>query len=234
MNKSLVSVIIPVKNGERFLASAINSVLEQDYRPLEIIVVDGSSTDSTAKIAKSFKHVRYVRQSGRGLADAWNVGIEAAKGELIAFLDHDDLWAPNKLSTQVGYLVNHPEIQYTIARVKFFLEEGHAIPIGFKKELLDQDQVGRIPGTLVARKHFFDLIGRFSTDLTIAADVDWFVRAKDENSPMAIINKVLLYKRIHSTNLSSNAEVNNQELLKILKRSVERQRNSLINRRKIR
>lgn len=223
MNKPLVSVIVPVKNGERFLASAINSVLEQDYRPLEIIVVDGSSTDNTTKIAKSFKHVRYVHQSGRGLADAWNVGIEAAKGELIAFLDHDDLWAPNKLSTQVGYLVNHPEIQYTIARVKFFLEEGHAIPVGFKKELLGKDQLGRIPGTLVARKHLFDSIGRFSTDLTIAADVDWFVRAKDKNTPMAVINKVLLYKRIHSKNLSSNAKVNNQELLKILRGSVERQ-----------
>jgi glycosyltransferase involved in cell wall biosynthesis len=223
MNKPLVSVIVPVKNGERFLASAINSVLEQDYRPLEIIVVDGSSTDNTAKIARSFKHVRSFRQSGRGLADAWNVGIEAAKGELIAFLDHDDLWAPNKLSTQVGYLVNHPEIQYTIARVKFFLEEGHTIPIGFKKELLDKDQLGRIPGTLVARKHLFDSIGRFSTDLTIAADVDWFVRAKDKNTSMAVINEVLLYKRIHSANLSSNAEVNNQELLKILRISVERQ-----------
>jgi glycosyltransferase involved in cell wall biosynthesis len=72
VNKPLVSVIIAVKNGERFLASAINSVLEQDYQPFEIIVVGGQSVDNTAKIAQSFESVRYVLQAGQGIADAYN------------------------------------------------------------------------------------------------------------------------------------------------------------------
>jgi glycosyltransferase involved in cell wall biosynthesis len=131
MANPLVSVIVAVKNGERFLASAINSVLlEQDYRPIEMIVVDGQSTDRTAQIAQSFAQVRYIHQVNKGVFDAYNVGIDAAKGELVAFLSRDDLWTPDKLSVQVSYLMDHPKIQYTIAKAKFFLEPGHSPPSG--------------------------------------------------------------------------------------------------------
>jgi glycosyltransferase involved in cell wall biosynthesis len=225
MNASLVSVIIVVKNGERYLAEAIESVLVQTYEPFEIIVVDGQSTDNTEKITKSYKQVRYIRQTGQGIADAYNVGIDTAKGKLIAFISHDDLWASNKLSVQVNYLVSHPEIQYTVTKFKYFLEQGGYTPPGFKKELLGKEHVGRIMETLVTRKSLFDLIGKLNTDFTIANDVDWFTRAKDKNIPMATIPEVLLYKRIHNTNLSSNAQVNNQELLGILKQSISRRRN---------
>ena len=141
MARPLVSVILPVKNGERFLAQAINSVLEQDYRPLEIVVVDGQSTDASAAIAQSFELVRYVFQQGElGLGRARNLGIEAARGELIAFINSDDLWAPHKLSVQVDYLARHPEVQFTITRASFFLEPGCDIPPGFRSELY------RLPG----------------------------------------------------------------------------------------
>ncbi|MBD2182998.1 glycosyltransferase [Aerosakkonema funiforme] len=227
-NSLLVSVIIAVKNGERRLGEAIESILSQTYKEYEILVVDGQSTDNTEKIAKSYDRVRYIRQTGKGLADAWNLGIEAAKGELIAFLDSDDLWTPNKLSLQVDYLVNHPLIQYAIGKFRFILEPGCPIPIGFKKELLDKDIVGPIPGTLIVRKSLLNSIGKFNTDLVIASDVDWFARVKDENIPMIVIPEVLLYKRVHTENLSSNAEKNNQELLQLLKQSINRQRRSQI------
>src|SRR5262249_48006666 len=108
MSRPPVSVIVPVRNGERFLAAAITSILTQDYRPLEIIVVDGHSADNTAKIVQSFAQVRYVQQVNRGIADAYNTGIAAAQGQVIAFLSHDDLWTPNKLSLQVNHLLEHP------------------------------------------------------------------------------------------------------------------------------
>lgn len=225
MGNPLVSVIIAVKNGERFLASAINSVLEQDYRPIEIIVVDGQSEDRTAQIAQSFAQVGYIQQVNKGVADAYNVGIDAAKGELVAFLSHDDLWTPDKLSVQVNYLIDHPKIQYTIAKVKFFLEPGHSPPSGFRKELLENDHIGRIMETLVVRKSLFDVIGKFRTDLTTAEDVDWYARANDNGVPMAIIPKVLLYKRVHDANISLNVLVNNRNLLKALRQSIDRKRN---------
>ena len=224
MGIALVSVIIPVKNSERYVGSAIESVLQTNYSPFEIIVVDGQSVDGTADIVKSFPAVRHVFQKGRGLADAWNQGIAAAEGELVAFLDSDDLWAPEKLRLQVACLTGDPDLQYVISRFKFFLEPGYPVPVGFKKELLEGDHLGRIPGTLLARRSLFAEIGNFNADISIAADVDWFVRAKDRGIKMGIVPEILLYKRVHDANLSSNADKNNQELLSLLRQSITRGR----------
>ena len=222
-DKPLVSVIIAVKNGERFLAEAINSVLAQDYRPLEIVVVDGHSTDKTAQIARSFPQVRYVEQQECGIPDAYNTGIGAARGEIIAFLSHDDRWPPDKLSVQVSYLIEHPEIQYTVAKMEFFLEQDQPIPSGFRPDLLQGDRVGRVMETLVVRKSLFDDIGLFRTDLSTAEDVEWFARANDHGIKMAVIPQVLLYKRVHNSNSSMTIE-NNRNLLKALRQSVHRKR----------
>ena len=202
MSNHLVSVIIIVKNGERFLASAIDSVLKQDYRPLDIIVLDGHSTDKTQVIARSYPDVRYLQQQKTGVSDAYNLGINCANGTLVAFLSHDDFWAPDKLTIQVDYLLENPEVQYTIAKFIYFLEPGTISPAGFRKELLKGEHVGRIMETLVARKSVFEKVGKFDTGLNIAGDVDWYSRANDLQIPMAIIPRVLLHKRIHGRNIS--------------------------------
>jgi glycosyltransferase involved in cell wall biosynthesis len=225
-NRPLVSVIIPVKNGERYLARAIQSVLDQDYARVEVIVVDGQSNDRTAEIAKSFASVRYFYQTGvPGVAAARNLGIAAAAGELIAFISHDDLWAENKLSLQVEHMLAHPEIQYTNTRVKYFLEPGCACPPGFRKELLEGDYAAFMPETLVARKSLFEQIGGFNPQFAIGEDNDWFVRAKDNHVPWAIIPHALTHKRVHDTNISadpSNVDKFSREMLKIAKRSIDR------------
>ncbi|NJN81552.1 MAG: hypothetical protein HC802_04220 [Caldilineaceae bacterium] len=79
--------------------------------------------------------------------------------------------------------------------------------------------MGRVPGTLLARKSLFDRIGLFDTRYAIASDVDWFVRAKDHGAAMHTLPQLLLHKRVHSANLSSNAETNSRELLHLLHRS---------------
>ncbi|WP_017655072.1 glycosyltransferase [Fortiea contorta] len=229
MSQPLVSVIIAVQNGEQYLNQAINSIVAQTYPNVEILVVDGKSTDQTEAIAKSYPQVRYLHQTAKGLSDAWNTGINAAKGEMIAFLDHDDYWTPNKLALQVEYLIQHPEVQSAIAHFCFILAHpDQSIPTGFKPQLLQKKLIGRIPGTLLVYKTVFDYIGQFDTNLKIASDVDWFTRAKDQNISLVVIPEVVLYKRVHNNNLSSNALVNNQELLGILKQSIARQRNNQI------
>lgn len=225
MDNPLISVIIAVKNGERFLASAIHSVLDQDYRPFEMIVVDGQSVDKTAEIAKSFETIHYIYQVDQGIANAYNIGIEAARGEFVAFLSHDDLWTPDKLSAQMSHMLAHPEIQYTVAKVKFFLEPGCSIPPGFRKELLENDHVGHIMETLVARRALFEAIGKFDPSLTISEDVDWFARAIDNDIPMTVLPRVLLLKRVHEVNLSLTTPAGHQYLLKALRRSIARKHN---------
>ncbi|HEY9693249.1 MAG TPA: glycosyltransferase [Oculatellaceae cyanobacterium] len=221
----LVSVIVAVKNGERYLASALTSIFSQDYQAFEVIVVDDGSIDATQAIANSFPGVSLIQEAGNGVANARNVGIDAANGEFIAFLSHDDLWTINKLSTQVNYLLQHSEIQYTIAKIKFFLEPGYSIPPTFKPQLLSQEPVGYIPETLVAKKSLFAAIGKFDTSLSVAEDVDWFSRASDYQITKAIIPQVLLYKRIHDANTSLTSQISDQNLLRVMRRSIKRKQN---------
>jgi glycosyltransferase involved in cell wall biosynthesis len=220
----LVSVIMAVRNGERFLKAGLDSVYAQDYPAFEVIVVDGHSTDGTADILRSYPEARCIPQSGRGLADAWNTGLAAARGRLIAFLDHDDLWTADKLRAQIDHLRLQEAAGFAIAQVRFFLEPGCAMPRGFRRELFDAPRLIRIPGTLLARTELFDEVGGFNTRLTIASDVDWFARVKDRGVPMAVVEDVLLHKRIHEGNLAANADLNTRELARLIRQSVERQR----------
>lgn len=220
----LVSVIIPVYNGARFLRACLESVFAQTYRPIEVIVVDDGSTDDSGSIAQSFPEVRYIQQTNQGVAAARNSGIEAARGEFYAFLDQDDLWKPEKLKLQIEYLQNHPEIGYTLTQQQFFLEPGAALPPWFRKELLAVVHTGWVLGTLVVRRTSFEQIGNFATGYSAANDSDWFFRAKAAEIPMAVVPELLLLKRIHEANDSGRAKEVLSELLKVVKTSLDRQR----------
>ncbi len=174
-----VSTITVVRNGERYLAEAIRSILAQSLPPREIIVVDGQSEDQTATIARSFAEVRYLRQPDRGLANARNQGIEAAQGEWIAFLDHDDLWHPDKLAIQLGFMKQHPALLYTTTWMRFVVTEGAPPRPGFDPEA---PRPGATPSTLVARRELFAKIGGFDPAYAIGCDADWFTRSRDHGS----------------------------------------------------
>jgi glycosyltransferase involved in cell wall biosynthesis len=108
----LVSVIVTAYNRENFLAEAIKSVLDQDYENTEIIVIDDGSTDKTAEIAKSFgSSIVYAFQQNEGVASAVNHGLRLARGELLAFLDSDDLWQEKTLAKRINPFVLDPEIE---------------------------------------------------------------------------------------------------------------------------
>ncbi len=220
----LVSVIIPVYNGARFLRAALESVFAQTYRPFEVIVVDDGSKDDSGVIAESFPEVHYLRQENQGVAAARNHGLEAARGEFFAFLDQDDLWTPEKLQVQVGHLLSHPELGYTLTNQQYFLEPGVTLPPWFRKELLTTVHTGWVLGTLVVRRAVFEQVGGFSTGYSAANDSDWFFRAKAAGVPMAVVPKLLLLKRIHEANDSGRAKEILSELLKVVKTSLDRQR----------
>src|SRR5262249_45606561 len=108
----LVSVIIPVHDGERFVAEAVNSVLAQDYPALEIIIIDDGSTDGTEAAVRALPcQVHYFKQPTQGPAAARNRGIRDASGDFVAFLDVDDLWPKHALHTLVGELLRRPELE---------------------------------------------------------------------------------------------------------------------------
>ena len=106
-----VSVITPAHNASLMLPKALAAVANQNLAPLEHIIIDDGSTDGTAELlqelSRELPHLRYIRQRRQGAGMARNVGIEAAKGRYIAFLDSDDLWLPRKLESQVGFMAEH-------------------------------------------------------------------------------------------------------------------------------
>ena len=219
-----VSAIVIVKNGARFLAEALSSIQRQTLAPCETLVVDGGSTDGTAEIARSFPGVRYLLQPHGGISNAYNYGIEQAQGELLAFLSYDDLWTPEKLAVQAGYLAAHPECQYAVCRIRYFCEPGDAPPAGFRPEWLSQEPVAYIMETLVARRSLFARVGLHRTDLATGGDTDWFARVFDAHEIGHACDQVLLHKRVHRDNSSLTAPDSNDQLLKILRNSLRRKR----------
>jgi glycosyltransferase involved in cell wall biosynthesis len=227
MQDPLVTVVIPTYNSARFLRDALASVERQTYSSVEVVVVDGPSTDATLDIVRGFTQSRYLRQSGAGMWNALNEGIKAAQGELIAFLSDDDWWTDDKLRLQVEALTQHPEAEYVIGRVKLVHVEADPLPTSFRGELLEGEHVAHFPELWLARRRLFDRLGNFDERLQIGADIDWLARAKDAQIPFVVVPHLLLYKRIHADNLSSrpaSGPLFNRELLQILRRKIARRR----------
>lgn len=223
-SQPLVSVIVATKNSAEHLEQCLNSIVNNGYRNIEIIMIDAKSTDQTLEIAQKFEQLRVLNQEGLGLYPAWNQAVASAQGEYIAFLDSDDYWLPGKLECQLNLLLSNPEIDYTITHFMFILEDGCELPTGFRRSLLDSKQIGRIPGTLLTRARSFKLVGEFRADLKIAGDVDWFIRAKDFGLSLQILPDIFMHKRVHEDELTAEAELNTSELLQLLGESISRKK----------
>ena len=213
----LVSVVIPVFNGERFLGEAVESVLAQQYSHLEIIVVDDGSTDGTASVARSLSEtVRYFYQTNQGPAAARNRGIEQAQGSLIAFADADDLWPVDKLALQLPYLIKTPAIDIVLGRIQQVMVSGstQAPEPAFSVNL----------GSAVIRKSVFERLGLFDETMRYSEDVDWFMRAREGGATIVTTDAVTLFYRQHEENMTRGKSAAELNVLKALKKSLDRRR----------
>ena len=213
-NAAAVSVITIVKDGASYLGQALTSILAQSWPPGEILVVDGQSSDDTAAIARSFSPaVGYLLQTDQEIANARNLGLQAARGEWVAFLDHDDLWPVDKLEAQLAFMLSQPELQYTTTLMQL-VQDGS----------VTQSRPGCTPSALLARRQVFETVGLFDPRFRIGCDAEWITRARDLGIASAVVPKVLLQKRLHATNLSRNGALNRQEMMRIAKESIARRR----------
>ena len=220
----LVSIVLPVKDGEQHLAAALESVRAQTYEAFEIVVVDDGSTDRSAEVARSFTGVRVVSQPNAGVPVARNRGVSESRGEFVAFLDHDDEWTPQKLEVQVARLVYKPELGYVVARLEFVLEPGMQRPSWLRPELLVGPQPGRVPSNLLVRRAALDAVGPFRPELRHGDDVDWFTRAVDAGVQGEMVPEVLLRHRVRKGNLTANVEKSRADMFRALRASIVRKR----------
>jgi glycosyltransferase involved in cell wall biosynthesis len=229
-NSPLVSVIIPVYNGEKYLAEAIKSVLAQAHRPIEIIVVDDGSTDRSAEVVRSFPEtIRYYYQRNSGSGAARNTGVQEARGSLLAFLDADDLWVKDKLSLQMPMLEADPALDMVFGHVSQFFSPDLDQAMRKKVACPEGKMPGYHVGTLLIRRETFLHVGLFNPTLQCGEFLDWSFRAKEKGLKELLLPDVLMKRRIHASNMGivkSNTRTNNShaDYVRVLKASLDRRR----------
>jgi glycosyltransferase involved in cell wall biosynthesis len=200
-NSPLVTVIIPTFNRGWILQEAIDSVLAQDYVNLELIVVDDGSTDNTAEILSGYRdRLTVLAQDNQGVSAARNRGIQAAAGELIAFLDSDDLWLPQKLSHQVEFF-NDRRDALICQTQEIWIRNGRRV----NPKIRHQKPSGMIferslelclvsPSAVMIRPGLFDRVGLFDENLPACEDYDLWLRVS-WRYPVYLIDTPLIIKR---------------------------------------
>jgi glycosyltransferase involved in cell wall biosynthesis len=221
----LVSAIIPVFNGERYVGDAIESVLAQHYEPVEIIVVDDGSTDGTARVLDRYgTAIRRLLQPNAGPAAARNRGIEAASGDLVAFLDADDIWPATKLARQVARLRRDPTLDVVLGRIKYVALEGTRLPNMPYEDAIEHTLASVHVGSGLYRMRAFDRVGGFDERLTLTEDHDWFLRARELGVRIRIMRDVTLEYRLHRNNMTRGHETRDFVMTRVLKNSLDRRR----------
>jgi glycosyltransferase involved in cell wall biosynthesis len=223
MSNPSVSVIVPVFNCERYLAAALESIFEQGYSPLEVVVVDDGSTDSSARVAESFP-VTLVRVPHGGIARARNAGVQAASGKLITFLDADDLFTPGSLAQTVDHLQER-DLDAVSGMMEFFREPGVGKPPGYRSAWEAAPQHALLGG-MVTRRQVFELVGEFDPTYEVGEDMDWIARFKDAHLRWERVPQVVVRYRHHMSNTTRRRELIGPNLIRLLKASVERQRHA--------
>lgn len=221
----LVSVIIPVYNGERYLAEAVESVLHQTYRPFEIIVVDDGSSDGTADVARQFGDtVRSFAQPNAGQGAALNLGIAHARGELYAFLDADDMWEPEKLAQQVAAMKADPAPDMVTGLVQQFFSPDIDPILRDTLQCPDDPMPGYCTAAIMVRHDAFDRVGPFETHLRLGEFMSWYMRAQEQRLSLTVVPQVVLRRRIHDANKGIVRRHAMVDRVRILKAALDRRR----------
>jgi glycosyltransferase involved in cell wall biosynthesis len=211
MSPDDVSVVVPVRDGERFLGEALRSIADQTRPACEVIVVDDGSTDASAEIAERLG-ARVERQAPSGQSAARIRGVELASCDLVAFLDADDLWPPDKLERQIETLHAHPEVELLFGHVRQF-EAG----------VFGRPEPGFLFGSLLARRAVLERVGPFSAEWRVGELMEWLLRARDAGARELMTRDVVLHRRLHDANLSRGQE-SRIDHVRILRQALDRRR----------
>lgn len=207
-----VSVVITTYNYAGFLTTAIESVLAQSLKADEVIVVDDGSTDGSPDVVARYaeRGVRYIYKENGGISSARNAGIKASSGELIAFLDADDIWLPDKLALQVEHMRQHPEVGLVTASEwqtgehgedPWLLERKPVASANVYRRMLVENFIGN-PSLTLIRHEVFRRVGLFDEGVGLGQDWDMWMRIARE-FPIGVIGKPLIYYVRHDGSISS-------------------------------
>lgn len=218
-----VSVVLPVYNRAHYVGEAIESVLAQTLPPDELIVVDDGSTDDSVAVVERFARpeIRVLRQPNGGIGSARNAGLRAVTGELVAFIDSDDLWERDKLALQVEAMRASDDVQLVFGHLVEFLSPDRAGELATLRVSADPVP-GLIATTLLVRGTAAARIGPFDEGLRVGEFVEWMARANDLGLASRMLPETVARRRFHGGNTVLTRS--NSDYLRAIKSTLDRRR----------
>jgi glycosyltransferase involved in cell wall biosynthesis len=215
---------VPAFNAARHLGAAIGSILAQTHAALEVVVVDDGSTDGSAAVARAVAdpRVRVLSRPHAGPAAARNLGVAVAEGDLLAFLDADDLWVPGKLEWQLAALAAGPSLDMVFGHAVEFL----TLPGAAGDGAMRHGEAVPAPclGTLLIRAAEFRRVGPLATGWRVGEFLDWYARAVDAGLSQAMVPRIVLLRRRHEDNLGVRARQARQDYARVAAAIIARRR----------
>jgi glycosyltransferase involved in cell wall biosynthesis len=224
-NNLLISIITPTFNRGDFIEKTILSIKNQDYPLIEHIVVDGLSTDNTKDILKKYEgtyNLRWISEKDKGCADAMNKGFAMAKGDIICWLDSDDVYLPGTIKRVIEVFEQRPDITAVFGNVVIADENDKIInyerKATFDFETLIYNGMSMSPQTTFWRKALHDNVGELDISFSRCADHDFFIRLAKAGAKFYHINKYLAAYRVHSNQLTGDVGILRKEQLEIARK----------------
>jgi glycosyltransferase involved in cell wall biosynthesis len=220
-----VGVVIPVRDGERYLAEALESVLAQTRQPCDVVVVDDGSTDRTAGVAARYApRVRCISQPARGIGAARNRGAAEVRGELLAFLDGDDMWPPDRIERQLVAFADGVGPDLVFGHVRQFVSPDLDPAASAALACPERPQPAFLANTMLVPRTVWERVGPFSTTAVRAEFLDWLLRARELGLCEVMLDEVVLERRLHASNHGRVMHGSAGEYALTLKRALDRRR----------
>jgi glycosyltransferase involved in cell wall biosynthesis len=219
----LISVIIPVYNGEEYLTECLDSIAAQHYPNMELIVVDDGSTDGTLDVLNAHPLPKTIvpLTPNQGVYKARNLALSMAKGDFICLFDCDDIMADGNLKRLSAHLVAHPDVLCVKGLLhRFCVKDGvteYNAAAGLEVFCL---------GASLVRKEIFSVVGLFAEDMRWCADADWYLRSTELGVKMDMIDATAVFYRLHQHNMSNSLEEVKKHRLEVIRRKLLRAKNA--------
>lgn len=224
-----ISVLIPCYNAAPYIEEALVSVFCQGVDLHEVVVVDDGSTDGGADRVRAFDdRVRVHRQANTGISGARNAALALATGDLIAFLDADDVWPDGSLRARREALLTDDSIEYAYGWVEQFVSPDLvATAAGSHANASLEPRPGRLAGAMLVRARAFARVGRFSPTLRVGETLDWVARADELGVRSICLPQIVLRRRLHATNTGLVQQENRADYLTLARQALARRRTAM-------